>query len=104
VQLDHIKPTLKAPATKRLKLKHDKLLSNVAFKFKLRRYTMDELNANRPTDAASDDDVSDDDDDDDDAGEAGKAVFHKVKVGRCRLAVSNPDLTAPLISAIETEI
>jgi len=34
-----MKPTLKAPGTKRLKLEHDKLLSNFAFNFNLRRYT-----------------------------------------------------------------
>jgi hypothetical protein len=39
VQVDPIKPTLKAPGTKRLKLKCDLLLSNFAFKFNLRRYT-----------------------------------------------------------------
>ena len=39
VQVDPIKPTLKAPGIKRLKLKHDKPLSNVAFKFNLHRYT-----------------------------------------------------------------
>jgi len=33
-----MKLTLKAPGSKRLKLKSDKLLSNVAFKFNLRRY------------------------------------------------------------------
>jgi hypothetical protein len=38
VQVDPIKPTLKAPGTKRLKLKFDILLSNFAFKFNLRRY------------------------------------------------------------------
>ena len=32
-------PVLKAPGTKLLKLKYDKLLSNVAFTFNLRRYT-----------------------------------------------------------------
>jgi hypothetical protein len=31
-------PTLKAPGTKRLKLKCDVLLLNIAFKFNLRRY------------------------------------------------------------------
>ena len=36
--LDPIKPTLKVPGTKRLKLKHDKLLSTFAFNFNLRRY------------------------------------------------------------------
>jgi len=39
VQVDPIKPTLKAPGTKRLKLKYDKLLSSFAFKFNLRRST-----------------------------------------------------------------
>jgi len=38
VQADPIKPTLKAPATKRLKVKHDQLLSSFAFNFILRRY------------------------------------------------------------------
>ena len=32
---------MKAPGSKRLTLKHGKLLSNVAFKFNLRRYSMD---------------------------------------------------------------
>jgi hypothetical protein len=40
VQIDPIKPTLKAPGTERLKLKYDKPLSNVALKFiNLRRFT-----------------------------------------------------------------
>ena len=38
VQVDPIKPMLKAPATKRLKLEYDELLSNVAFKSNLRHY------------------------------------------------------------------
>jgi hypothetical protein len=33
-----MKPRLKAPGTKRLKLKNVKLLSSFAFNFKLRRY------------------------------------------------------------------
>ena len=33
-----MKPVLKAPGTKRLKLKCDESLSNFAFKFNLRRY------------------------------------------------------------------
>jgi hypothetical protein len=40
VQVDPIKPTLKAPGIKLLKLTYDKPLSNFAFKFKLRRYTL----------------------------------------------------------------
>jgi hypothetical protein len=39
VQVAPIKPTLKAPGTKRLKLDYDAPLSSVAFKFNLRRYT-----------------------------------------------------------------
>ena len=38
MQVDPTKPTLKAPGSKRLKLKHDGPLSNFAFKFNLRRY------------------------------------------------------------------
>ena len=41
VQVDPIKPTLKAPGSKRLKLEDEKLLSNVAFNFNLRRYLSD---------------------------------------------------------------
>ena len=40
VQLEPMKPTLKAPGSKRLKLTHEKLLSYIAFKFNLRRYTL----------------------------------------------------------------
>jgi len=47
MQVDPIKPTLKAPETKRLKLKHDEPLSNDAFNLNLRRYT--ELNLQHPT-------------------------------------------------------
>ena len=39
MQIDPIKPTLKAPGIKLLQLKCDKPLSNFAFKFNLRRYT-----------------------------------------------------------------
>ena len=38
-QVDPIKPTMKAPGTKLLKLDFDELLSSFAFKFDLRRYT-----------------------------------------------------------------
>jgi len=38
VQVDPIKPTLKAPGTRRLKLKCDILRSTSSFKFNLRRY------------------------------------------------------------------
>ena len=39
VQVEPIKPTLKAPGTKRLKLQYDVLLSSFLFKFNLRHYT-----------------------------------------------------------------
>jgi hypothetical protein len=42
VQVDPIKPTLKAPGTKRLKLEYGELVSSFAFSFKLRRYTMED--------------------------------------------------------------
>ena len=38
MQVDPIKPTLKAPGIKLLSLKYDKPLSNFGFKFNLRRY------------------------------------------------------------------
>jgi len=40
VQVVTFKPVLKAPRTKRLKLKYDKLLSSFAFNFNLRLYNM----------------------------------------------------------------
>jgi hypothetical protein len=43
VQVDPIKPTLKAPGIKLLKLQCDMLLSIFAFKFKLRRYNEEVL-------------------------------------------------------------
>ena len=39
MQVDRIKPALKALGTKRLKLKYDESPLNFAFKFKLRRYS-----------------------------------------------------------------
>jgi hypothetical protein len=41
VQVDPIKPTLKAPESKRLKLKCDEPLLNFAFNFNLRRYMLE---------------------------------------------------------------
>jgi len=37
-----MKPTLKAPGSERLKLEHEKLHSNFAFNFNLRRYSEDD--------------------------------------------------------------
>jgi hypothetical protein len=41
VQVDPIKPTLKAPGTKRLRLKYEEPLSKVAFSFNLRRFNLE---------------------------------------------------------------
>jgi hypothetical protein len=65
VQVDLIKPTLKAPGTKRLKLEYDGLLSDFAFKFNLRCY-----NKETTTDGADSGDV----DDSTDAGAAGMGL------------------------------
>jgi len=40
MQVDPIKPTMKAPGDKRLKQKNKRQVSNFAFKFNLRRYTL----------------------------------------------------------------
>jgi hypothetical protein len=37
-----MKPKLKPPGTKRLKLEYDGLLSNLGFKFNLRRYNLEQ--------------------------------------------------------------
>jgi len=44
VQVDPIKPTLKAPEIGHLTMEHNKLLSNFGFKFNLRRYIETDLN------------------------------------------------------------
>jgi len=44
VQVDPIKPTLKAPGTKRLKPEYDELLSMFGYNFNLRSYTLVILN------------------------------------------------------------
>ena len=41
MQVDPIKPKLKPPGAKRLKLECDKPLSKLGFKFNLRRYRVD---------------------------------------------------------------
>ena len=40
MQVDPIKPRLKAPRTNRLEVEYDALLSNFAFNFNLRRYNV----------------------------------------------------------------
>jgi hypothetical protein len=51
VQVEPIKPALKAPGSERLKLNCDDVLSNFAFKFNLRRYNTE---AHRNTSSAAD--------------------------------------------------
>jgi hypothetical protein len=76
-----MKPMLKAPGTKRSKLKYDEWLSNFAFKLNLRRY-------NKGFAAAA----------------AREAAAGGSAVGRCSLMVSIPLLKAPMASALETII
>jgi hypothetical protein len=65
----------------RLKLRYDELVSNFAFNFNLRRYSM----IGRPS--------------------LENAEVHAViEVERCRVAVSKPVLKAPMASALETVI
>jgi hypothetical protein len=47
VQVDPIKPKLKPPGTKRLKLKSDEPVSSFGFKFNLRRYIMGSIKDDR---------------------------------------------------------
>jgi len=75
-----MKPQLKAPGTKSLKLKRGLLLSKYAFKFNLRLYTK------RKTDCCG-------------------PSRENALVGRCRLTVSKSvwSLKAPTVSALETK-
>jgi len=57
-----MKPTLKAPRSKRLKLEHEKLLSNIASKLDSRRYSVEV--------------------------KRGRNILPLVR--RCRLTISNP--------------
>jgi len=90
VQVDPFKPTFDAPGTKRLKLKYDEPLSNVAFESNLRRYIMvrREMFDVRHTEVVLE--LS--------------GLVRRIMVGRCRLTVSEPELKAPMASALETVI
>jgi len=70
VQVDSMKPTLKAPGCKRSKLRYEELLSTFAFKFNLRRYNLGGFTA------------------DDEASVV--KIQAAAKVVRCRLTLSNP--------------
>ena len=54
MQVDPVKPTLKAPGPKRSKLQYDELLSSFPFRFNLRRYTSEAATAyTMPTSSSS---------------------------------------------------
>ena len=95
VQVEPMTSMLKAPGTKRLKLKYDKLLSSVAFNWNLRRYisgaisTLGRAWLRRTTRRRW-------------IGTPARQT--RVTVGRCRLTVSKPGLKAPMVSALETII
>jgi len=82
-----MKPTLKAPEYKRLKLKHYNPLSRFAFNFNLRRYISDSCTSAALANMSS---------------SGNPAAAHAV--GQCRLTVSKPVLKAPMVSALETII
>ena len=50
-QVEPLKSMLKAPGAKRLKLKHDKLLSNFGFDFNLHRYNLVRTAEQKPDEA-----------------------------------------------------
>jgi hypothetical protein len=74
VQFDPIKPTLKAPETKRLKLRYDGPLSNLAFKLNLCHHTTVTALATVATMEAA----------------AATTTAAVTAVRRCRLTPSNP--------------
>jgi len=84
VQVDPIKPTLKEPGSKRLKLKYDGPLSNFGFNFSLRRYIVVSVRGTMSVQDCITDCM--------------------YKVGWCRLTVSNPVLKAPMVAVLETII
>ena len=105
VLVDPFKSTLKAPGTKRLKLKYDKLLSNFAFNFNLRRYK-EELAVTRMRLVDADSDSNDARSWKSVCSGGGGTGAGDIGVGRCRfpVRVSKLVLKAGLLSALETEI
>jgi len=78
VQVAPIKPTLKAPGSKRLKLNFYGPLSNFAFKFNLRRYTKAAGGEGGDSEGG------------DGAVEHAAAAVAAPTVRRCRLSLSSP--------------
>ena len=89
MQVDPIKPTVKAPGIKLLKLKYDTPLSNFAFNFNWRRYTKGFAIAAPPRPYPR----------------RVLETFEKFprEAGQCRLPVSKPELKERLVSALETD-
>ena len=88
MQVDPIKPKMKAPGSKRLKLQYDALLSKFGLEFSLRCYSeaaVAELEEERGRSAVV-------------------AAVAEDKVGRCRLTVSESELKATMVSALEPVI
>ena len=85
MQIDPTELTLKPPGSKRLKLEDEKLLSNFAFNFNLRRHIKGGVTSGVPPPAAPA------------AGDASAVIasqlvdFRDISVGRCRLYPSNPN-------------
>jgi hypothetical protein len=78
-----------------LKLKCDEPLSNVAFKFNVRRYTEGRAKVAAGEAAAAAAEAAD---------KLRTSEERNTEVGRCRLTVSTPELKARLVSALETEM
>jgi hypothetical protein len=95
-----MKPLLKAPGSKLLKLQRDKLLSSFAFNFNLRRCTTVTADTWQHVAVAVDTTAA--------TASQVKIYLDGVEVtgtvGRCRLTVSKPELKARLVSALETEM
>jgi hypothetical protein len=84
VQVDPIKPTFKAPGTQHLNLIYNELLSNIGFKFDLRRYTeAASAAATRLTNFPGDEAALR-------AAKEAIAALMDATVGRCTLTLSNP--------------
>ena len=80
VQVEPIKPTLKAPGSERSKLKYDEPLSTLAFNFNMRRYTKELSYAHAVEASALRTQLAD----------LRAQLTAALMVGRCRLTLSDP--------------
>jgi hypothetical protein len=83
VQVAPIRPTLKAPGTKRLKLQYDDTAFNFSFRIQLAP-------------------LHHDDDDEEPVAHTPRTSF--TEVGRCRLTLSKSVLKGPMVSALEARV